>query len=347
MKTTNQTSRTAVARFVLKEPTGDKPTPIYLLYRYQNQRLKYSTGQSIVPALWDADGQRARTGQPKSKDREPFVTLNARLSRYQAALTQITNRCQLANIEPTVEEVRAQLDKEFAISKARKPATTPRTPAPVAVGFFDYCERFIEECKSGKKLTKDNRQYSIGWVKGLRSMVNHLKRFGEVYPAVSGFDGFNMDFYNQFKNHLTNLNYTKNAIGNLIKNIKIILKEGYRDGVHTNDIFRHEDFKKMAEEVDNIYLTDTELQRLYELDLTTNPRLATVRDAFLIGCYTGLRFSDFMQIHPHNLTNDGRLLTIYTQKTGAKVAVPLAPNALAILERARLPNPEGVEQSEI
>lgn len=333
MKTTKQTSRTAVARFVLKEPTSDKPTPIYLLYRYQNDRLKYSTGQTITPALWDANQQYARIDQPTPKDREPFVSLNARLSRYRAALTQITSRCQLANIEPTVEEVRAQLNKEFATDKTRKQATTGRTTAPVAVGFFEYCEGFLSDCKAGKRLTQTNRQYSVSVLKSFRTTVNHLIKFGSTYKAISKFDGFTMEFYHRFKMHLTNQNYTLNTIGKIIKNVKILLKEGYRDGVHTNTIFRHEDFKKMAEEVDNIYLTDHELQRLYDLDLTDNPRLATVRDAFLIGCYTGLRFSDFMQIHPHNLTNDGRLLTIHTQKTGAKVAVPLTSNALAILER--------------
>ena len=318
---------------MLKEPTSIKPTPIYLLYRYRNDRLKYSTGQTITPALWDADAQQALTNQKTAKEKEPFRSLNARLSRYRAALTQIANRCQLANTEPTVEEVRAQLDKEFATDKARKPAIATRTPAPEVVGFFEYCERFVEDCKAGRKLTKDNRQYSVHWIKGVVTMVNHLKQFRAVYPAIASFDGFNMEFYNQFKNHLTALDYTKNTIGKLIKNVKTILKEGYRDGLHTNTIFRHEDFKKMTEEVDNIYLTNDELQRLFDLDLTNNPRLATVRDSFLIGCYTGLRFSDFMQIHPHNLTNDGRLLTIYTQKTGTRVMVPIAPNALAVLER--------------
>ena len=335
MKTTNQTSRTAVARFVLKEPTGDKPTPIYLLYRHRSQRLKYSTGQTILPALWDADGQHARTNQPKPKDREPFVSLNARLSRYRAALTQITNRCQLANIEPTVDEVRAQLDKEFDADKSRKQAVARRPAAPVAVGFFDYCEQFLSDCKAGNRLTQANREYSISMLKGFRTTVNHLTEFGKTYPAISKFDGFTMTFYQRFKMYLTGKDFTLNTVGKIIKNVKILLKEGYRDGVHTNVIFSHEDFKKMTEEVDNIYLTTDELQRLYDLDLTGNARLTTVRDAFLIGCYTGLRFSDFMQIHPHNLTTtpDGTLLTIHTQKTGARVMVPLAPNPLAILER--------------
>jgi len=333
MKTPQQTSRTVVARFVLKEPASNRPTPIYLLYRYQNERLKYSTGQTILPALWDANAQQAHTNHSKTKELESLKSLNARLSRYGAALTQITNRCQLANIEPTVEEVRTQLDKEFAKDKARKLTTGKRTPVPVAIGFFEYCEEFMSDCKAAKRLTQTNRQYSISVLKSFRTTINHLIEFHKTYPAIGKFDGFTMEFYQRFKMHLTNKNYTLNTIGKLIKNVKILLKVGYRDGVHTNQIYRHEDFKKMAEEVDAIYLTNDELQRLYDLDLTSNTRLATLRDTFLIGCYTGLRFSDFMQIHPHNLTNDGRLLTIYTQKTGAKVAVPLAPNALTILEQ--------------
>lgn len=340
MKTPKLTTRSAVARFVLKEPTSDKPTSIYLLYRYRETRLKYSTGQTILPTLWNADQQQARTNQPTRRDREPFETLNARLSRYRSSLAQITNRCRLADLEPTVEEVRAQLDKEFATAKARKQATEPRTPAPVAVGFFDYCERYINDCKTGKKLTGGNRTYSVYVAKSLRTTVNNLKQFQTIYPAVSTFDGFTLEMYHQFKNFLIGKGYSLNTIGSQIKNIKSILKEGHRAGVHTNQIYRHEDFRKMSEEVDNIYLTDDELQRLYDLDLTDKPRLDAVRDAFLIGAYTGLRFADFMQIRPHNITNDGRLLTINTQKTSTRVIVPLVPKVLTILNRNGLQTPK-------
>ena len=92
-----------------------------------------------------------------------------------------------------------------------------------------------------------------------------------------------------------------------MKNLKMMLKQAHADRLHTNTIFQHKDFKKFSEEVDSIYLTETDLTRLYNLKLTDTPSLDKAWDLFLIGCYTGLRFSDFMHLRPENIK--GRILT--------------------------------------
>ena len=53
------------------------------------------------------------------------------------------------------------------------------------------------------------------------------------------------------------------------------------------------DFKILDEETDAIYLTVAEIQALYKVDLSAHPLWARFRDMFVLGCYTGLRFSDF------------------------------------------------------
>jgi len=65
--------------------------------------------------------------------------------------------------------------------------------------------------------------------------------------------------------------------------------------------------------------------------LSLNPRLDKARDLFLLGCYTGLRFSDFIQITSSNINNN--ILSIKTQKTGTFVRIPLNPNANHILNK--------------
>lgn len=48
------------AKFVLKEPLGKNSTLIYLIFRFNNQKLKYSIGEKILPKFWNPDTQRAR-----------------------------------------------------------------------------------------------------------------------------------------------------------------------------------------------------------------------------------------------------------------------------------------------
>ena len=46
----------------------------------------------------------------------------------------------------------------------------------------------------------------------VRSMVSYLKECQMVYPALAQFDGFIMEFYNQFKNYLTSRNHTRKRL---------------------------------------------------------------------------------------------------------------------------------------
>ena len=56
-----------------------------------------------------------------------------------------------------------------------------------------------------------------------------------------------------------------------------------------------------------------------------------VRDMFVIGCYTGLRFSDLTRIQPQHVENG--MITIEQSKTGNEVIIPMVKEVLPILEK--------------
>ena len=70
--------------------------------------------------------------------------------------------------------------------------------------------------------------------------------------------------------------------------------------------------------------------------------LDKARDLFLIGAYTGLRYSDFTSIRPeHILEEDGkRFLVLHTQKTNTEVTIPLFPIADKILKKYAYTTPK-------
>ena len=82
------------------------------------------------------------------------------------------------------------------------------------------------------------------------------------------------------------------------------MNEATERGYNTNLEFRNKRFKTLREEADNVYLSIDELQKIEKIDLKASPKLEKVRDLFLIGCYTGLRFSDFTQINPENIISN-------------------------------------------
>jgi len=46
--------------FVLKEPQSYEPTLIYLIFRFNNVKLKYSFNQKINPKFWNPEKQRVK-----------------------------------------------------------------------------------------------------------------------------------------------------------------------------------------------------------------------------------------------------------------------------------------------
>jgi len=90
-------------------------------------------------------------------------------------------------------------------------------------------------------------------------------------------------------------------------------------------------FAVLKEAVTSVALSNDELERLMALSLTGTEK--HYRDVFLVGCYTALRISDYKRITPENIKDRGtyKVIEIITQKTKAKVVIPIASEILHIL----------------
>ena len=89
-------------------------------------------------------------------------------------------------------------------------------------------------------------------------------------------------------------------------------------------------FKTMEEQADAIYLNMQEVEQIFEIDLSHNPVLEQHRNLFVLGCYTGLRFSDFTVISTNDIRNN--MLYKKQQKSDHWVIIPLRAHAKYILQ---------------
>jgi integrase len=92
-----------------------------------------------------------------------------------------------------------------------------------------------------------------------------------------------------------------------------------------------------TEEPETIYLNEDEI-RLIEQTEPDCQQQDVVKDLFLIGCETGLRFSDFTKIKPHHILQKD--IKIYQRKTKNKVTIPISARFRAILEKYNYELPE-------
>jgi len=305
----------AVPKLLLREPTAKGKTLIFLVFRIGNDRLKYSTGESIEPQYWNTETQTANEAIKGNKQlSEQLKSINLQLSRYKNKVAEIESFWTVQKIEPTIEALKDELDKEFKI----EPATRKND-------LFGFIETFIENVKftrgtNPKPISpKTKTKYRIT-LKILKDFAEK-KRRGKL-----DFKNIDMDFYFEFIDFLQKqYKHTPNTIGKNVKVLKLFLREATEAGLKTNPTFENRKFAAMSEDVSHIYLNENELDLLWNLDLSNNSRLETVRDLFLIGCHTALRFSDFTNIKPQNIieTTGGRAIKIQTQKTSQTVFIPL------------------------
>ena len=308
--------RMATVNFYLESPNNKKMEKhsIFMYFRYKGKTLKYSTGEKVKPQSWDANKQRVK----KSKDFINSPEFNAHLNDLAKTIQEIYVSYTRKGTIPTTKQLKADLKQVF-----KKEATE----APPVVTLYQFIEQFIEESKGNKGKS------AIG---DYRTTLKHLREFEKLDKYSIHFDSIDLKFYQLFKKYLIgDLGLHNNTFGKYIKNIKLFMGEAVQRKLTTNLTFQHRKFKVLKEVGETIYLDENELSKLYNLDLSQNKRLERVRDLFIIGCYTGLRFSDFSQISPHNIKEDehGKRIEIVTQKTNENVSIPLKPLVEQILNK--------------
>lgn len=299
-------------RFLLRDPKSTKPTLINCHLRFNNERLVFSTGEKIIPTEWDSSKQRAINSKKYPHNSE----LNIWLDKVEMEVKTIFRTFNLDNISPTPDKIREQIN-----SKLFNQASKKRPPLLV------FIASYIEECS---KIKNPNT------VRTYITTYKHLQSYAQALKVNLDYDSINLDFYNSYVNFLMNeLNLSQNTIGKHIQIFKSFMNEATDRGYNKKLEFRGRKFKRLAEPVESIYLNKEELEQIRAVDLTNQQALERVRDLFIIGCYTGLRYSDFTKIKPENINTKagGTYITILTQKTATKVVIPLNPIVLDLLNK--------------
>jgi integrase len=288
----------ASTTFVLKEPNSKEETLVYLLFRFNNKRLKFSTSEKILPKFWNPEKQRAKETR-LFPDHPEF---NSRLDNCESAIRTVYRKLVNDKIVPTVDRLREGLIKELLDEEEDVRVIT--------------LTKFVEELIQ-------NTSKRPNTIKNYKQTLARLNEFRTATRKPLDFDDINLEFYNDFTRYLQNKGYSVNSIGGFIKNVKVFMNEATDRGINKNLEYLNKRFKVVEEHADTIYLTQDEILKIYELDLSKNERLDKVRDLFIVGCYTGLRFSDLEQINKNNFIKENSQIKIMTQKTGETVVIPV------------------------
>lgn len=300
----------------------DKDTAVHCVIRYNNQKTVISSVETIKPKFWDIERQRAKSTRQFVEHPE----FNHRLDNIESTIkSEFRNFISEFKKYPTTEEFKQRV----------KRALSDQTDVdkPVRISLLKFIEILIEDTKSGKRINpKTKQRYAADTHKAYQNTLRALERFEKYVKTKIDFDYIDLEFYNDFKEYMMNEEkVSNNYFGLHIKNIKLFLNESYELGLHKNQKHNHKHFTKLQNDTDNIYLNREQLNILYNFDFSKNSRLDRVRDLFLVGCWTGLRFSDFNALKPNCIK--GEFIEVETQKTGQPVVIPIHETIKSIMKK--------------
>lgn len=309
--------------FYLARPESTSPTVIFCRICYEGYQLKYYTPESILPKFWNNSKGKPHRAKETTKFPE-YPEFNRRLDNIESLIKTIIRSYINDNKgeAPTPGTLKPLID--IAVLKGGKVDR---------LTFLKYFADYIERCKNGSLThAKTGKQLTSGTIKSYSTTLFNIERYIADTRNKVDFETIDLDFYISFNDYLTGKQkQSLNTIGKHIKVIKSILNEATERGINKNLSYKSKKFLSVSEEAETIYLAQWELQQIADLDLIDNPKLDVIRDLFLIGCNTGLRFSDLSTLNPKQIKDN--MITITQIKTGKPVVIPVHDMVTKILNK--------------
>lgn len=244
-----------------------------LVLRHSGGQFVFYTGLSVDASDWNPKKQEVRKGLLHGGD------INAALNRLRTEVDRIRIE-HLGTGAPIIHaELKAHLDSFWRGKTIEQRDNTASK----------YIRRLAVE-----RLASAEIQPSTA--KMLNSLASAIERFN---PALK-LDDINLAFHAEFTAFLVAEKKAPNTIASLVKRLKNVMSQAVDSGITDNQAFRSARFRAKSVEVDNVYLTAEEVERLENVAVDGLER--KVRDSFLLGVYTGLRYSDFSELKPEDFS---------------------------------------------
>jgi len=322
---------------------------IRAIVSFFGEQYPVAVGVTVRTRFWNKEKYRCRT--ERSYPEAPHI--NERIEEWESLLKGIAKNYEAKIITPAPSDFKEAVEQALRVRNGN--ADGEKSPY-----LLDFAARYKTTCSKSER-TKKNYGVVIEQLRGYEKRVKKRLKFEHVTP----------EFYHSIRNYLLQKtyeiqgekrHYTKNTIGGFLKNILVFFNEARHAGYHNLMV---EGFKIEQEEVDNIYLTADELIKLHNLTITDNlivekldhvvergsdlqrkmDALNDNKDRFLIGAFTAMRYGDYSGLE--NLRSTDKVISKRTQKTGAKVVIPMHWVIREILEKRHNVLPRAVSNQKL
>lgn len=299
----------ASPRYYLKDRNSITKTPIFLFWYISGQQFKYGTGISIKPRFWSDKKQRIRQSWPEAE------IYNDKLDRFE--------KTARSSYELIIKD-KGYFDKQ-ALKRYLDVVKTGVKIEDVTT-IIQFIDLFVDTLDDSKRADSTIRSY--------KSQLSYFRSYCEDYN-INLFEELDIKKWEGYTKYLLKQGFSNNYINRLLTRAKMILTLATKDGINKNIAHNAFTVEVRQEETDEIKLSESEIQELYNLDYSNLSRLEKARDIFVIGCRTGLRHSDYSVLSKAHIKpiQGVEVIKFINKKTGTRVVIPIHEDVVEILDK--------------
>lgn len=228
-------------------------------------------------------------------------------------------------IAERLNEVKASVNRFFLDNHHYPPAHSLK-------GFFNRNKQDLNNLKTLWRMFELQKTHqgaqSVGV--GRLQLYQLTLRYLLEYQPTATVNKIDVAFYSGFKHFLLSTKgCSENRVGAFINVLKTFLNWAIEGGHCTTAPHTVRKFKTTWNQRDIIFHPAEEIQMLFDVNLRDYPQLIPARDAYLIQCLTGLRYSDSRREYEWNITNG--LIHLRAQKTRAEITIPIRTELALLL----------------
>lgn len=197
-----------------------------------------------------------------------------------------------------------------------------------------YFSDFIHEVAE-KKSRRKSAHYSACY----DAIIRHINKFSQLYDCDIFTNSVTEEFFEDFIIYLENCGLRHNTIVGYILKMQSMIRKASQYNYAVDATYDMIDLRE--EPAFAVFLSMNEITRIYYYKFEKQDRRRAkerIRDLFVVGCLTALRYSDYSTLSAVNLQN--RYIVKRTKKTNVDVKVPAHDYVKEIFEKynGQIPN---------
>lgn len=307
-------------RTVLRKHTTNSTISFVIRWNKKRQELWLSTGIQWDPAKWDSSKGKARNNTT-TVDTSGHTTyardVNSLILLYFESIEKAFKDFKNKDKIPSADELRESIYK--LMGNVGKMAT------PAADQYIDTHKQF----ETIYKQFMSERAIEKNWTKSTRDKNSQMwKCLNEYNPRIT-LGMMNRSTLNGLKKWYFDHGYHNTTVAKRFRDLKSFLNWLDRNGYPVNKEALQFDSNVPKSEKVITYLTLEELRHFASFPLKQQ-YLRNARDIFCFMCYTSLRYSDTATLKKSSIS-DG-FIHVFTQKTKAKLDIPIIKDAQEVLD---------------